>query len=144
MAAATEKFIRNTPDIIHSEDLTASQFAHLTGINTKRNSLYSIDESESESDMEDDCYYSTTNSALTHDTAIQIWDSQFWNQGKHAIISPAEKMPSMIQKGRFKIVWGQIDDDTVTYIQPSTIRCVEWKRKRASSNPIVTDMQPLN
>lgn len=172
MAAATEKFIRHsTPAtseiIIHSEDLTASQFANLTGIKTKRASLYytstpgdmSVDEDESDDDEEDDDFYtSSLSSSHKHQPAMKIWDSHFWKDASSSTklassaslkdISSTEKLissqplsrhtsepggqrvPSMIQKGRFKIVWGGDDNEPIT---PTAPQCVEWKRKRASS-----------
>ncbi|GAN03677.1 hypothetical protein MAM1_0045c03132 [Mucor ambiguus] len=178
LAAATEKFIRteSTDIAIHSEDLTASQFANLTGIKTKRNStthsIYSSDDiySDSEDDSEDD-YYSTMATSTKSGTtsAMKIWDSHFWQDGRKSlptslITTPLTKSTSLnqvatataaatgsahltsqplvrnksepaksscVQKGRFKIVWGQ--EDTIE-IQPQ-VQCVEWKRKRASSNP---------
>ncbi|KAK4513576.1 Acetoacetate-CoA ligase [Mucor velutinosus] len=180
LAAATEKYIRteSTEIAIHSEDLTASQFANLTGIKTKRNStthsIYSSDDiySDSEDDSEDD-YYSTmatsTKSGSGATPAMKIWDSHFWQDGRKSLPTPIITTPltkstslnqvttaatatksvhltcqplvrnksepaksSCVQKGRFKIVWGQ--EDTVE-IKPQ-VQCVEWKRKRASSNPI--------
>ncbi|KAI8083749.1 hypothetical protein BDF21DRAFT_416527 [Thamnidium elegans] len=180
MAAATEKFIRHsTPAtseiLIHSEDLTASQFANLTGIKTKRASFYtstpgdmSVDEDESdESDDDDESddeeenahdFYTASLSSSSHhkhQPAMKIWDSHFWKNDKNLAssaslkdISSTEKIissqplsrhtsepggqrvPSMIQKGRFKIVWGGDDNEPITPIAP---QCVEWKRKRASS-----------
>lgn len=181
LAAATEKFIRteSTDIAIHSEDLTASQFANLTGIKTKRNStthsIYSSDDiySDSEDDSEDD-YYSTMATSTKSGTAsvMKIWDSHFWQDGRRSLPTPIITAPltkstslnqvatnaaattatsnahltsqplvrnksepaksSCVQKGRFKIVWGQ--EDTIE-IKPQ-VQCVEWKRKRASSNPI--------
>ncbi|KAL9551684.1 hypothetical protein MBANPS3_004136 [Mucor bainieri] len=186
LAAATEKFIRteSTDIAIYSEDLTASQFANLTGIKTKRNStthsIYSSDDiySDSEDDSEDD-YYSTMATSTKSGTtsAMKIWDSHFWQDGSRKslpnplITTPLTKSTSLnqvatttataaanaatsnahltsqplvrnksepakrsscVQKGRFKIVWGQ--EDTIE-IKPQ-VQCVEWKRKRASSNPI--------
>ncbi|KAF1801660.1 hypothetical protein V8B55DRAFT_1036529 [Mucor lusitanicus] len=179
LAAATEKFIRteSTDIAIHSEDLTASQFANLTGIKTKRNStthsIYSNDDiySDSEDDSEDD-YYSTMATSTKSGgatSAMRIWDSHFWQDGRKSLPTPIITTPltkstslnqvatnaaatsnahltsqplvrnksepaksSCVQKGRFKIVWGQ--EDTIE-IKPQ-VQCVEWKRKRASSNPI--------
>ncbi|GAA5814006.1 hypothetical protein MFLAVUS_007496 [Mucor flavus] len=171
MAAATEKFIRHsTPAtseiIIYSEDLTASQFANLTGIKTKRASFYtsspgdmSVDEDESDDDEEDDDFYTSSLSSFhKHQPAMKIWDSHFWKDASSSTklassaslkdISSTEKLissqplsrhtsepggqrvPSMIQKGRFKIVWGGDDNEPII---PTAPQCVEWKRKRASS-----------
>ncbi|KAG2228981.1 hypothetical protein INT48_007272 [Thamnidium elegans] len=158
MAAATEKFIRHsTPAtseiLIHSEDLTASQFANLTGIKTKRASFYTSTPEENAHD-----FYTASLSSSSHhkhQPAMKIWDSHFWKNDKNLAssaslkdISSTEKIissqplsrhtsepggqrvPSMIQKGRFKIVWGGDDNEPITPIAP---QCVEWKRKRASS-----------
>lgn len=213
LAAATEKFIRHTPSeiVIHSEDLTASQFANMTGIKTKRNSLYPShynsdryedddDEEELDSDEDDedsrDYYYSTTSvsssSKQPYQPIMRIWDSHFWQDGnapaqhrkslpvtstelsaataatagasnrsmpsaasmgelstiastkpttaltsqplcRHASEPGGNKVPSMIQKGRFKIVWGNDDEETLPVVAP-TSHCVEWKRKRAGSS----------
>ncbi|CAO0793437.1 unnamed protein product [Mucor circinelloides] len=186
LAAATEKFIRteSTDIAIRSEDLTASQFANLTGIKTKRNStthsIYSSDYIYSDSDEDDseDDDYSTmaTSTNGTASTTMKIWDSHFWQDGRKSLptihTAPLVKSTSLnqvatssvavatatatttttahltsqplvrnksepgksscVQKGRFKIVWGQ--EDTIE-IKPQ-VQCVEWKRKRASSNPI--------
>lgn len=199
MAAAKEKFIRHSSPtssdiVIHSEDLTASQFANLTGINSKskRNSIYSnqcspdYDEEEMDSDEDEDddedsrdyYYYSTaslpssSNNNRQHQPAtMRIWDSHFWQDNSHQrkslptnipsitltsatsmnnIATTSSKpltsqplsrhvsepggarVPSMIQKGRFKIVWGN-DDDTEPITAPES-HCVEWKRKRAGSS----------
>lgn len=182
LAAATEKYARteSTKIAIHSEDLTASQFANLTGIKTKRNSSHSIYsreyiDSDSEDDSEDEYYSTTTTSTNYNTTSMRIWDSHFWQDGRKSLptitTTPLTKSASLnqvstaattttaaaaitpitnnltsqplvrnrsepaksscVQKGRFKIVWGQDDN---TEIKP--IQCVEWKRKRASSNPI--------
>ncbi|KAI9251117.1 hypothetical protein EDC94DRAFT_622282 [Helicostylum pulchrum] len=176
MAAATEKFIRHSTPVsseivIHSEDLTASQFADLTGIKTKRASLYtstpgdmSVDEDESdEEDDEDvrDFYTASLSSSHKHQPVMKIWDSHFWKDAnndnnntklassaslkdisstektissqplsRHTSEPGGQRVPSMIQKGRFKIVWGGDDNEPVT---PTAPQCVEWKRKRASS-----------
>ncbi|KAI8367075.1 hypothetical protein BD560DRAFT_400027 [Blakeslea trispora] len=116
MAAATEKFIRNssTHDI-HTEDLTASQFASLTGIH-HRTSIDSESDSDSDSDLEDIL------SIHSNQQDIQIWDTQFWQ---------STAKPNMIQKGRFMIVWGHVDHELT--VQP-VMRCIEWKRKRKSSH----------
>ncbi|CAO3637069.1 unnamed protein product [Mucor hiemalis] len=188
LAAATEKFIRHTPTeiAIHSEDLTASQFANMTGIKTKRNSINSFtpdkyeDEDDEDSDEDDrDYYYSTTSVSSSSKQPCQpimrIWDSHFWQDSaaavghrkslpvtsaelsssitsttsmqeiaskaatevnshpmcRHASEPGGNKVPSMIQKGRFKIVWG--NDDSLPITAP-TSHCVEWKRKRAGSS----------
>jgi hypothetical protein len=166
MAAATEKFIKNktaTPAShqeieVHSEDLTASQFAHLTGIKTKRNtanSFYSTDfsDSDSDSDTDEDEYFSTQRTTKSYQpTSRSIWDSHFWQDGRKSLPNTATKekptitsqplsrnssepggsrVPSMVQKGRFKIVWGHEEQEQI--VAP-TSHCVEWKRKRASSN----------
>ncbi|KAI8636297.1 hypothetical protein BD408DRAFT_426390 [Parasitella parasitica] len=180
LAAATEKYIRtkSTEIAIHSEDLTASQFADLTGIKTKRNSLQSIYSDDSDSDDDSECdYYTTMASSLTsgnnrHSSSMQIWDSHFWQNGRKSLPAaittvPLNKSNSMnqvalttannklltsqplvrnrsepsrstcVQKGRFKIVFGQ-DDSNVEVKTPAP--CVEWKRKRASSNPTATEL----
>jgi hypothetical protein len=216
MAAATEKFVRHSSptttynhhqtapssprprsdDIaIHSEDLTASQFANLTGIKTKRNSqqhsiYYPTSDvyEESSSDDEDydddeeedprDYYYSSTTSAASssnrhshqHPAAMRIWDSHFWQDGRKSLpipiltsttsmkelaAGPSNKItsqplsthisepgrfmrapaPSVVQKGRFKIVWGgQEEDSQQEPIIKHEPHCVEWKRKRVGSN----------
>jgi hypothetical protein len=172
LAAATEKYIRaeSTEIAIHSEDLTASQFANLTGIKTKRNSSHSIYsreyiDSDSEDDSEDEYYSTTATSTNCSNTSMRIWDSHFWQNGRKSlptiITPPLTKSTSLnqvsvttptttnltsqplvrnlsepaknscVQKGRFKIIWGQDDN---TEIKP--VQCVEWKRKRTSSNPI--------
>lgn len=184
MAAATEKYIRhrkNSPTdtseiAIHSEDLTASQFANLTGIKTKKNPVYYSSSSagemyveEEDSDEEDDedsrDFYTASVSSShkqNNQPAMKIWDSHFWqdnNQRKslpsiplntsvsmneiaseklcsqplsrHISEPGGARVPSMIQKGRFKIVWG--GDDNEPIVRPES-HCVEWKRKRASSN----------
>ncbi|CAO3656202.1 unnamed protein product [Mucor fragilis] len=104
LAAATEKFIRteSTEIAIHSEDLTASQFANLTGIKTKRNStshsIYSSDGiySDSEDDSEDE-YYSTmatsTRSGGGTTAAMKIWDSHFWQDGRRSLPTPITTVP---------------------------------------------------
>ena len=182
MAAATEKVIRHHTDpseiVIHSEDLTASQFANMTGIKTKRNSIYSssppdfVEEDDMDSDDSDDdysrdyynSYYSISsshNNNNKHHAPATIWDSHFWQDRKsaptttsvsmkaiasHANNTPCSqplsrqtsepggtKVPSMVQKGRFKIVWG--NDDSTTNSEPvRPPNCVEWKRKRAGSS----------
>ncbi|KAI8985268.1 hypothetical protein BDB01DRAFT_850306 [Pilobolus umbonatus] len=121
LAAATEKFIRSKPTVIHSEDLTASQFAQLTGIHTRR-STYSMDSLDISSD--DDSTKSTQ--------SVNIWDSNFWKDHPLSLTRElsepgGRKVPSMIQKGRFKIVWGQDDNEPI--VAPET-HVVEWKRKR--------------
>jgi hypothetical protein len=171
MAAATEKFIRHstpaTSEIrIHSEDLTASQFANLTGIKTKRASFYtstpgdmSVDEDESDEEDEEDArdfYTSSLSSSHKHQSAMKIWDSHFWKDAnnknlasssslkdvslknissqplsRHTSEPGGQRVPSMIQKGRFKIVWGGDDNEPIT---PTAPQCVEWKRKRSSSS----------
>ncbi len=188
MAAAKEKFIRHSSPpsseiVIHSEDLTASQFANLTGIKTKRNSIYSTSvptsdgylEEDSDSDEEDDeeysrdyYYSSTTSASSSYQPTVRIWDSHFWQDHRKSLptnistltsttsiqdistkaepIKPiltsqplcrhtsepgGTKVPSMIQKGRFKIVWGNDDNEPIS--APES-HCVEWKRKRAGSN----------
>ncbi|KAG1148862.1 hypothetical protein G6F37_000540 [Rhizopus arrhizus] len=131
-AAATEKFIRkNMKETIISEDLTASQFANLTGIKTKR------DDEESSSDDDADSTSTSTSQPLT------IWDSHFWldRRFKHSIpISQSQPCissipltrhrsePTVIQKGRFKIIWGM--DDNEPMVTTTKSNCVEWKRKK--------------
>ncbi|OBZ88898.1 hypothetical protein A0J61_03052 [Choanephora cucurbitarum] len=141
MAAATEKFIRNhTTDMIHSEDLTASQFAYLTGIQTKRHPIESPmiesdSDSDSESELEEDHLYSA--SIMTHHSQqdIRIWDTRFWQYEPKQLTrhqSEPGVRPNVIQKGRFRIMWGSMDDDLTAHSQPA-IRCIEWKRKRSQS-----------
>ncbi|CEP20031.1 hypothetical protein [Parasitella parasitica] len=180
LAAATEKYIRTKPTeiSINSEDLTASQFANLTGIKTNRNSLqsiYSSDYAYSDSDDDSECgYYTTMASSSTSGNrrdSMHIWDSHFWHDGRKSLpaaitTAPLGKSNSLnqvstvasskpltsqplvrnrseppkgtcFQKGRFKIVFGQ-DDSNVEVKQPAP--CVEWKRKRASSNPTATEL----
>lgn len=130
MAAATEKYIRSKPPTeIATEDLTASQFAHITGMNTRRSepSLTSDDES-------DDDLLLTASTTYTPPQSMQIWDSHFWKEtGTTCLtreLSEGVKVPSMIQKGRFKIVWGRDDNEPIVAPAPHV---VEWKRKRACS-----------
>lgn len=190
MAAATEKYIRHTKItptgtseiVIHSEDLTASQFANLTGIKTKRNPVYysssaagdmyvedeDSDEDEDDEDSRDFYTASVSSYKQNNQPVMKIWDSHFWqdnNQRKslpsiplttsssmkeiasekielcsqplsrHISEPGGARVPSMIQKGRFKIVWG--GDDNEPIVRPES-HCVEWKRKRASSNSSAT------
>lgn len=185
MAAATEKFIRHsTPPttnnsseiIIHSEDLTASQFANLTGIKTSYTQTYEDSEDDEEDEEDDDeededdddsrdYYTSSLSSCHPKSTqSMRIWDSHFWKDTKlpssasmkdltstttattiaadekliltsqplarHTSEPGGQRVPSMIQKGRFKIVWGGDDNEPITHPVP---QCVEWKRKRAGS-----------
>ncbi|ORE04346.1 hypothetical protein BCV72DRAFT_231714 [Rhizopus microsporus var. microsporus] len=135
-AAATEKFIRRNKQEVLSEDLTASQFANITGI--KKTKRY-----EEEAHLSDDDADSTTTSASQ---PLSIWDSHFWHndrQTETSITSSASQPcissltslpltrhksePGVIQKGRFKITWGM--DDESAMITPE-INCVEWKRKK--------------
>jgi hypothetical protein len=151
LAAATEKYIRHE-DTICSEDLTASQFANLTGINRKSQSLQSLVLDDDSEDEEDEPHEYDDN--VEHKPVMRIWDSHFWhderepkhietkkpNAAAHIISSQplgrqlsepgGKRVPSMIQKGRFKIVWGD-DDEPVS--APES-HCLEWKRKRASTS----------
>lgn len=147
LAAATEKFIRHTPAQVKCEDLTAKEFAELTGIKIK---------------MDDNCI--TTNTPLQQTVESdsyerkrysmpRIWDSDFWHQGSGAGSSlfsacssstatttcpPCEcsplrrsRGPSIITKGRFKIVLGQDDEhDESSQETQTSCEVVEWKRKR--------------
>ncbi|KAI8097770.1 uncharacterized protein BX664DRAFT_327222 [Halteromyces radiatus] len=98
IAAATEKYIRHT-STIQCENLTAKEFAHLTGIHLK-------DEEE-----DDDNYSQTTRSALLHvhtPTATirssrttasckkpRIWDQDFWqHQQKSSHLSRTNTVSS--------------------------------------------------
>jgi hypothetical protein len=181
MAAATEKFIRQNKSAtpasqeieIHSEDLTASQFAHLTGIKTKRNnaqqSIYSTDFSDSDSDTdeeEEDDYFSTQRTAKSYQpTSRRIWDSHFWQDGRKSLPNTTKssslkeiaqplcrnksepggsRVPSMVQKGRFKIVWGHEQEEESAKPIITATNCVEWKRKRACSNESVNSSSTSN
>lgn len=146
LAAATEKFIRHTPAQVNCEDLTAKEFAELTGIKIK---------------MDDDCITTTTpplqktvdsNSYERKCYSMpRIWDSDFWHQsgGGSSLFSacssstatttcpPCEcsslrrnRGPSIITKGRFKIVLGQDDEHDESQETQMSCDVVEWKRKR--------------
>lgn len=191
MAAATEKFIRQNKPVtpasqeieIHSEDLTASQFAHLTGIKTKRDSAQSIysddfSDTDSEEDEDEDSYFSTQRTAKSYQpTSRRIWDSHFWQDSRKSLPNttttttssisfketstvPAldtqplcrnksepggSRVPSTVQKGRFKIVWGHEEQEEIgkPLVAPTT-NCVEWKRKRANSNRSENSSSALN
>ncbi|KAI9486250.1 MAG: hypothetical protein EXX96DRAFT_548286 [Benjaminiella poitrasii] len=186
LAAATEKFIRkshklDTDIVIHSEDLTASQFAHLTGIDRTRkrasgSSSYYYSSSTTDFEDSDDSdsengyhHYATT---TVGPTAMCIWDYHFWQSATcknlpiaTPLVTKDEKEAThdsqlvenvktrdnvitrtvtshSVQKGRFKIVWGQEDDDdSKTASSAPSSHCVEWKRKRASSRGSVSSKE---
>ncbi|KAI7897801.1 uncharacterized protein BX663DRAFT_490625 [Cokeromyces recurvatus] len=155
MAAATEKFIRKSSydTTIHSEDLTASQFAHLTGIDRKRAtsiccSSSTTDDDDSDDLESDDDGYSSPHHYSTVGPTVCIWDDHFWqNANNKTLPFPTKeeivknecitRTPTChsVQKGRFKIIWGQQQEnynEIVTVPAPSS-KCVEWKRKRANT-----------
>ncbi|ORE12697.1 hypothetical protein BCV71DRAFT_252114 [Rhizopus microsporus] len=109
-AAATEKFIRRNKEVL-SEDLTASQFANITGI--KKTKRY-----EEEAHLSDDDADSTTTSASQPLLVSSLTSLP---------LTRHKSEPGVIQKGRFKITWGM--DDESAMITPE-INCVEWKRKK--------------
>ncbi|KAG0175233.1 hypothetical protein DFQ28_002093 [Apophysomyces sp. BC1034] len=222
-AAATEKIVRRRPcpsPGIHSEDLTASQFANITGIKIKKVGKYAdgffdlqADSSDDDDDDDDDdeedkdeendngndeneepvvmttttIYSAPTSTSGSRAKLPRIWESNFWqrNNNNNSRYCPATSFsssssnplssdggftllstssteastmslsppnnetpyisllrhqsarerptnPSIIQKGRFKIVIGQDDDLTIDkpIITPEK-HCVEWKRKRS-------------
>ncbi|CAO3694080.1 unnamed protein product [Rhizopus stolonifer] len=137
-AAATEKYVkRNSQPEITSEDLTASQFANITGIKKKRDDENICNKDESD--------YKSTSS----NHPLSIWDTHFWHNNndrpKHLITSSISEpcistclsqplsrnisQSGTIQKGRFKIIWGMDTEQTKVIITPQ-INCVEWKRKK--------------
>ncbi|KAI8886847.1 hypothetical protein K501DRAFT_243455 [Backusella circina FSU 941] len=161
LAAATEKYIRHE-DTICSEDLTASQFANLTGINRKSQSLQSLVLDDDSDDDDEDEPQEYDDVDIEHSKPVmRIWDSHFWQDnrvpqskqlesssnnnkkptsilissqplGRQLSEPGGKRIPSMIQKGRFKIVWGA-DDDNEPVAAPES-HCLEWKRKRASTS----------
>lgn len=146
LAAATEKFVRHSPpEVIKCEDLTAKEFAQLTGINLDANSSIQS-------------HQITTRSAMSERPHPRIWDSDFWHHPSSpssssscssststsnlpslfscmrtdSNSSSASRGPSIIRKGRFKIVVGQETEP----VSPTTTKeefVLEWKRKRADS-----------
>ncbi|ORY94588.1 hypothetical protein BCR43DRAFT_494266 [Syncephalastrum racemosum] len=76
LAAATEKVICHTKkQDIKCEDLTAQEFAQMTGIKIKEADLLM----EEEASVEED-HWLTTQSARSTDR-LSIWDSSFWHHG---------------------------------------------------------------
>ncbi|KAI9264785.1 hypothetical protein BY458DRAFT_476725 [Sporodiniella umbellata] len=122
-AAATEKYVKRRGQAeMTCEDLTASQFADITGLKKKSEMV------ESEDDRSD-----TTSTA-----SLTIWDSHFWQNNKNhptGLILPEpcmaleKNVSGAVQKGRFKIVWG-MDPEQTQANSPKQIHCVEWKRKK--------------
>ncbi|KAI8146573.1 hypothetical protein BJV82DRAFT_391398 [Fennellomyces sp. T-0311] len=114
LAAATEKYVRHKSAEVKCEDLTAREFAQLTGIKIVDATVTSPSLVLNES---------TTLSTESQNTP-NIWDSDFWQNHHH---EPPN--PRVIMKGRFKIMMG--DDDNVATVAP-TAQVVEWKRKRSA------------
>ncbi|KAI9494966.1 hypothetical protein BDB00DRAFT_816472 [Zychaea mexicana] len=154
LAAATEKYVRHkSPPQVKCEDLTAREFAQLTGIKI-------VDATCTSPPLE----YSNETTTLSNDSCTttattaqpRIWDSDFWQQQggqrrqqqqqqqpehchHHHHHHHEPPNPRVIMKGRFKIMMGEDDEDrdsnNTTASVPITNcarQVVEWKRKRSA------------
>ncbi|KAI8331482.1 hypothetical protein BC941DRAFT_438491 [Chlamydoabsidia padenii] len=153
LAAAHEKYIHRQQHNIECENLTAKEFAQLTGIDLK----------EEEDDDEEAAYVSlpldqpssllntirSSRTTASHKKP-KIWDHDFWKQHPPSLLttdccsssssssslrrkstlgSVDRPCSSVFQKGRFQIVVGDYDEEDP--IQPQPPPCLEWKRKRS-------------
>jgi hypothetical protein len=124
VAAATEKILRhdNHNEIVKCEDLTAKEFAQMTGIK--------INEEDLLTQMTSCTEFSSKSSP-----SKRIWDSDFWqcnSKNDDDTQSSSMTVPNYsIQKGRFKICVGQVDSEPVHQHHQVVL---EWKRKRSDSS----------
>ncbi|SAM00560.1 hypothetical protein [Absidia glauca] len=133
LAAANEKYVRHAPPTC--ENLTAKEFAHLTGID-----LLQYDDEPAYATLPVQHHSSHTvrssRTTASYKKKPRIWDQDFWEQQQQHQQHQQPKRSSVFQKGRFQVSVGDCqDDEQVTTLHPPVL---EWKRKRSQESSCTT------